>query len=130
VPSVVKGFAGAETYSESGPKKFQERLTDRRSYNRDCKTGSGEYVGQRPEQASLPSHAGVFKFSHQEVGIEQKNNESDLNQHPPSDLFCVHVHGRARIITGSFYGIVVFMTALTFLPTPPILRYPFRNKIR
>jgi len=37
---------------------------------------------------------------------------------------------QSRIMSQSAYGIVVFMTAVTTLLAPPILRYLFRNEIR
>jgi hypothetical protein len=77
------------------PEKFDDQITDERGYCGNLKIRGGENILEGPTQAVFPSHARPFKFSHQQVGVKEKEDKPDLDGRS-SDVF---LHD-----TAGFYG--------------------------
>jgi hypothetical protein len=69
---------------ESSPKKLNKEITDDCGYHGNFKIRSGKDVTNRPGQAPLLSGARTFKFSHQKIGIKQKDDKAHFDQRPQS----------------------------------------------
>ena len=46
---------------------------------RNLKISNGKNISNRPGKPSLLPHARPFKLSHQEIGIKQEDDKSDLD---------------------------------------------------
>ena len=77
-------------FLESGSQEFENNVADHCRDGGNLEVGQGKDIRESPEQALPGSHAAAFKFSHQEIGIEQEHDERDLDQSSPAAPF----HGR------------------------------------
>ena len=69
------------------PQKFNNDIADERGCNGNRKIGGGNNVRNSPGDAQFPSFSGVRKFAHQQVDIEQEDDERYLDHGPPDRLF-------------------------------------------
>ena len=83
------GIKPASGCLEFVPKKFKQNVADEPGYDGDFKIGRSKDIPKRPGDAPLLSHAGALEFSHQEIGIEQKDDKTYFN-HRSADIF-LHV---------------------------------------
>lgn len=81
-------------FLKSSSQRFDENIADDRGDRGDFKVGGGEDVSERPGEAFLLANARVFKFSHEEIGIEQEDDESDFNRR--SQGIFLYGHGLAK----------------------------------
>jgi hypothetical protein len=72
---------------ELGPQKFEKNVPDQGGDHGDCQIGEREDIPDRPCHAALGSPTGALKFSHQQVGIKEEDDEPDFDQSPPPDVF-------------------------------------------
>ena len=64
------------------PQKLNENVANQRRDRSDLEIGTGENVRKGPKQAILLPQARAFKFSHQQIRVEQEDNEPNLDQSP------------------------------------------------
>jgi len=74
-------------YSEPFAKIFEQDVANEGGQHRNLEIGDGEDVFDRPDEPSRPSHAGTLKLPHQQIGIEQEDDESYFDESPPTILF-------------------------------------------
>jgi hypothetical protein len=79
---------------EFAPKKFEKQVADERGDNGDRKIAGCQNVDDCPKQAHFPSFSRALKFTHQKVGVEQKNNEARLGHSSP---YCFLHHLNFRL---------------------------------
>ncbi len=84
---MIPGFARLELFAQ----KFEEDVADDGGDDGDFKIGGGTDIAQGPDQATLPPGAGAFEFSHEEIGIEEEEDEGNFD-HRSQDIF---LHGRS-----------------------------------
>src|SRR5271169_5414329 len=65
-------------------KKFKEDVSDDRGYRRNFKIGSGKDISDCPSHTLLLTHARALKFSHQQIGIKQKDDKTNFNDSSPN----------------------------------------------
>ena len=74
--------AGLESLSE----RFKKHIADECGYRGNSKIGDGKNISDCPTYTSALSQARALKFSHQEIGIKQEDDETYLDDRSP-DLF-------------------------------------------
>jgi hypothetical protein len=71
------------TTSKPSPQKFEQAVADHGSGGGDGKIGQGEDIAQRPDDSPSNPNARALELSHQEVGIEQEDDEAYLDEGGP-----------------------------------------------
>jgi hypothetical protein len=64
---------------ESLPQKLKKHIPDERRNHGNFKIGAGKNIFDGPRQTSLLPHARPLKFSHQQIGIKQEDDETHLD---------------------------------------------------
>ena len=71
-------LARTKNSTGSSPEILENEIPDESRDGGNQEIGSGKNVPEGPDQAPLRPHARAFKFPHQEIGVEQRDDEPNL----------------------------------------------------
>ena len=80
--------------SQSISKKCDEPVADESRDRCNSEVGYSQNVDESPHKSPFPPHRRPLKFAHQEIGIEQEDDEPRLNHRSPDTFLHVLMLGR------------------------------------
>src|SRR6202043_2257203 len=85
-PPRDRGLGRRRACSQSISEKSNQPIANQCGDPRNSEIGGSENVAESPHQSTLPPHARALKFAHQEIGIEQEDDESCFYHRSPDTL--------------------------------------------